>query len=70
MRTFMIYRGNVPLVWRTDEETQSHTGVFECFFSFKSHVIASQVMREVPSLFDIDEVDEMPLNIREIDIPS
>jgi hypothetical protein len=66
----MIYRGNVPLVWRTDEETQSHTGVLECFISFKSREIASQVMREVPSLFDMDEDDEMPLNLREIDIPS
>lgn len=70
MRAFMIYRDDVPLVWSTDEETQSRTGVLECFFSFKSREIAIQVMQEVPSLFDMDEDDEMSLNIREIDVPG
>ena len=70
MRAFMIYRGDVPLVWSTDEDTQAHTGVTDCFFTFRSREIANRVMAEVPSLFDLDEDDAETLTVREINIPG
>ena len=70
MRAFMIYRGDKPLVWATDENTQTYTGVTECFFTFTSRENANRVMAEVPSIFDMDEDDEMAISVREIDIPG
>jgi hypothetical protein len=66
----MIYRGDKPLVWSTDEDTQAHTGVSECFFVFPSCEIANRVMAEVPSLFDLDEDDAEALSVREMNIPG
>jgi hypothetical protein len=69
MQAFMIYRGDKPLIWSTDGDTQAHTEVTECFFTFPSREIANRVMAEVPSLFDLDEDDAENLSVREIDIP-
>lgn len=68
MQAFIICRDNKPLVWRTDEDTQAHTGVAECFYVFASQQSANRVMIEVPSLFDLDRDDAETLSVREIHI--
>lgn len=70
MQAFIIYRGNKPLVWATDDDTQAHTGVADCYFAFATREIASCVMAEVPSLFDLDNEDANILNIQEITMPG
>jgi len=70
MQAFIIFRGNTPLVWSTDEDTQVHTGVTECFFAFATQLIAHRVMAAVPSLFDLDEEDAEILTVRAIDLPN
>ena len=70
MQAFIIYRGSTPLVWTTDEDTQAHTGVTECYLAFPTRETANRVMAEVPSLFDLDEDEGDTLNIREIRIPD
>ena len=70
MQAFMIFRGDEPLVWSTDADTETHTGVAECFFSFPSRETANRVLAAVPSLFDMDQEDAETLNVREIDVPG
>jgi hypothetical protein len=70
MHAFIIYRGSKPLVWATDNDTQAHTGVAECYFTFATREVATRVMTEVPSLFDLDVEDANVLNIQQITIPG
>ena len=66
----MVFRGDKPLVWSTDADTEGHTGVADCFFSFPSRETANRVLAAVPSLFDMDQEDAKALNIREINVPG
>ena len=70
MQAVIICLGDKPLVWSTDADTEAHTGVAECFFSFPSRETANRVLAAVPSLFDMDQEDAEILNVREIDIPG
>ena len=66
----MVYRGDKPPIWATDEDTQAHTGVTKRHFTFRTREMANRVMAEVPSLFDMDDDGELALNIREICMPG
>lgn len=70
MQAFIIHRGSKPLVWATDDDTQAHTGVAECYFTFATREIANRVMAEVPSLFDLDDEDANILSIQQITMPG
>ncbi|MFO7906877.1 MAG: hypothetical protein ACQESR_17110 [Planctomycetota bacterium] len=70
MQAFMIFRGDKPLVWTTDADTEAHTGVAECFFSFPTRESTNHVLAAVPAFFNMDEEDAEVLSVREIDIPG